>query len=86
MKNLKLKWLMNTSEIWNINYISISMLWLKHIIKDTTIQRVFHLINLPMIIMTVQVIICIMMIHTMHLKVITFIMMNTIHGMQVTPI
>ena len=69
---------MSTSGIWNINYIFISMLQLKHIIKDITIQKVFRLINLPILIM-------VMMIHTMHTRVITSITMNTIHGMQVTP-
>ena len=97
MQNSKLKWLMNTSEIWSINYISISMLLLRHIIRDITTQKVFQLIDSPMIIMIIQSticimmiitviqnIICIMVIHTMHLRVITFITMNMIHGMQVT--
>ena len=77
---------MNTSGIWNINYIFTSMLQQKHIIKDIMIQRDFQLINLSILIMVMKIIICIMMIHTMHTRVITSITMNTIHGMQVTPI
>ena len=85
MKNSKPKWWMSTSGIWNINYIFISMLQQKHIIKDITTQKDFQLINLPILIMVMKIIICIMMIHTMHTRVITSITMNTIHGMQVTP-
>ena len=68
---------MNTSETWSINYIFIGMPQLKRIIKDIMIQRVF-------LIMVLKIIICTMTILTMHMKVITFITMNTIHGMQVT--
>ena len=99
MQNSKLKSLMNTSGIWSINYISISMLRLTRIIRDITIQKVIQHTNFSILTMVIKLLTCIMMstirgikmnicimMTLTTLRATTFITMSTTHGMQVTHI